>query len=79
MLLETFGEAAQRADAQRLSAAYDHDPDALYFEVCRRSAGSFTTTVAGSPAQRDRYWRAWEFAFDLRKGREAEAAKIAAE
>lgn len=62
LLLEQPGDAALRADAEQLAEAYDFDVSRLAFEYDRRSFGSFTTTVAGSPAQRDRYFRALQFA-----------------
>ena len=57
----------QSADAERLAASYDYDVDALWFQYDRRCFGSFTTTLAGSPDQRDRFFRAWEVARDRHK------------
>lgn len=56
-----------RADAEQLAADYDYDVDALRFQWERRQFGSFTTTLAGSPEQRDRYKRAWEIAVNRRE------------
>ena len=53
---------AWAADARMVAAHYKFDTDALRYEVDRRSFGSFTTTLEGSPAQRDRYQRALDYA-----------------
>ena len=55
-------QARLKADAEQLSAAYAHNVDALWFQYNRRCFGSFTTTLAGSPEQRDRFFRAWKVA-----------------
>jgi hypothetical protein len=52
------------ADARALAAHHDWDAAALRHEYDRRSFGSFTTTLAGRPAERDRYRRAWELAVE---------------
>lgn len=49
-------------DAEHLAASYDYDVDALQFQYDRRKHGSFTTTLDGSPAQRDRFFAALQVA-----------------
>jgi hypothetical protein len=49
---------AQQADAELVAAHFSYSVEALQFEVDRRRFGSFTRTLAGSPAERDRYQRA---------------------
>lgn len=51
-----------QADAEQLAAQYGYDVDALKFQYDRRCFGSFSTTLAGSPEQRDRFLRAWVLA-----------------
>lgn len=53
-------------DAEQLAAHYDYDVDALKFQYDRRSFGSF---ALGRERERDRFYRAWQFA---RKRREAQ-------
>jgi hypothetical protein len=60
--------ADQQRDAEQLAAAYDYDVGALRFQFNRRSFGSFTTTIAGFPSERDRYFAAWQFAFERQRG-----------
>lgn len=61
-----------RADAEQLAADYDYDVDALQFQWERRQFGSFSTTLAGSPEQRDRYKRAFEVAVRRQEARRQE-------
>jgi hypothetical protein len=52
-----------QADAEQLAASYGFNAEALRFQYQRRSFGSFTTTIDGSPEQCARYFRAWQIAF----------------
>ena len=63
-----------RADAEGLAAQYDYDVDALKYQWERRQFGSFTTTIDGSPEQRDRYRRAFEIAVARREASKRPAA-----
>jgi hypothetical protein len=63
-----------QADAEALAAHYGYDVAALKLQYDRRSFGSFTTTIDGSTDQRDRYRRAWVFAFERRRKEQAHVA-----
>jgi hypothetical protein len=54
-------------DAEQLAARYDFNVEALKFEYDRRCFGSFTTTLDGSPHERDRYCAAWGYALARRE------------
>jgi len=54
--------ASPNLDAEQLAAAYGYDAGRLKFEWDRRSFGSFTTTLDGSPEQRARFCKAWQIA-----------------
>jgi hypothetical protein len=75
LIMDTCSEATLRADAKRLSALFNHDVERLKFEWDRRSFGSYATTVDGSPVQRDRFFRAWQYAREYQQ----EQQKVAAE
>jgi hypothetical protein len=49
-------------DAEKLAQKFQYNEQRLRFEYERRLFGSFTTTLAGSPEQRDRYFCAWRIA-----------------
>ena len=51
-----------QTDAEQLAASYGYNVDALLFQFNRRMAGSFTTTIDGSPEQRERYRLAFQIA-----------------
>lgn len=58
-----------RVDAERLAAEYNYDVEVLQFQWERRQYGSFSTTLAGSPGERDRFKRAFEVAVARREAR----------
>ncbi len=69
--------AVDRQAAEVLAARYDYDPDALLFEVNRRSFGSFRTTNARHSLPLFR--QAWKIANERQRAAREEAPAIAAE